>query len=1093
MKRLTPVLILACALSFTAKAQEKPLINSGLLIADAIKLHDEGKYKDALGLYKQISRNDTNYVYALYEAALSLHADSQFVEAIRFCEEGLKQKRERHREPDLYTQLAVSLDHSGDKQRALRVFDSAQKKYPDFVALYFNEAVTHLRSDDYDRAIPLLQKVILINPYHANAHFRLAQIALLKGRPVDGFLGFATYMLINPGGPQQAQAIKLLSAIASADEDIMQYLRKRTAEPPENIAEVETIVAAKIALNKNYKPLIKLDDPISRQLQVICEKLVYDQNDKDFWMQYYVPLYASLIKNKSFETFVYYIFSGVDLAEIQKYVKGHKKEIEKLVADLVVYTNEIRETREPNYSKRNTTAIRYVPDGDLVGHGIKKDNTETGPWIYTFSSGNITAKGEFNAQGKKQGLWSYYYFDGTLKSTEILKDGELDGLSVDYFQNGNISESGTYKNGLREGEFKTFVYSGALLKVLPYKADKLHGEVITYYTSGELKQRLQYANGVMEGKLSAFYRNGKPETEAVYVNDKLEGPCTGYHENGKKSFEGSYKADNLDGFWKRYHENGQLSSTETYVAGVNEGEYVAYHDNGKVRFKTNYTKGTASGEVVYFEKNGKPWAIYVFDKNNIRSARFLDASGKELGTSVAKNNKLQLTIYSPYGTKTIEKFYDEKGLQTGTETAYYPNGAVRTVSNFKDGELHGKYTGYFLNGKKDYEYAYDNGTRDGYYQGYHLNGKLASEGWYKAGDITGDWFYYDSHGKLKTKAHYIEGNLQGYKEEYYPTGQIRNEQYHHLGWMVDYTQYDTSGRFFHRIELPKLSGPFKLSHLNGKPYIEAKIENGNFVGPKQYYYGNGQKSLTENYKNDELDGPVKQYYPDGKLMSEGNYSLGAKTGEWKYYTDEGRLNCREFYGAEGLEGTKTYFNSNGSVDVSYEYVAGERHGWKKKFDEAGNLVYQMRYEANEPVAYSWLDQSGKLLPEKPIVSGTAKINTFYSNGKPSASFELIDGKQHGKDLLYHFAGGTWMESMDIYGETEGPLTLYHANGKIRTSGTYSSDNPHGIFREFNDKGVLVEDLHFYDGDYHGHQRYYDENGKLIRHAYYYYGLLISYK
>ncbi|RYY27234.1 MAG: tetratricopeptide repeat protein [Chitinophagaceae bacterium] len=1091
MKRLTPVLALCCALSYSSKAQEKPLINSGLLIADAIKLHDEGKYKDALQAYKQISRNDTNYVYALYEAALSLHADSQFVEAIRFCEEGLKQRGERHREPDLYTQLAISLDHSGDKARALRIFDSAQKKYPDFVPLYFNQAVTHIRADDYDKAIPLLQKALLINPYHASSHFRLAQMALIKGRPVDGFLGFATYLMIEPTGGNQAQAIKLMNAIAGGDEDILKYMRDRTAAPPDNIAEVETIVTSKIALNKNYKPILKLDDAISRQLQVICEKLVYDKDEKDFVMQYYVPLYISLLQEKRFEPFVNLIFSGVNIDPIQKYVKSHKKEIEKMVIDVVAYTNEIKATRELNYSRRKAAAFRYLPDGSLIGQGTVKDKTETGQWKYTFSSGNITAKGEFNAQGKKTGVWSYYYFDGTLKGTETLKDGVLEGTSIDYHPNGNMSETVVFKNDKREGESKTWYYSGALSKIRQFKDNKLHGEVISYYSSGELKQKAQYADDLMHGKFISFYRNGKTETEAVYVNDKLEGPCVGYHENGKKSFEGNYKADQLDGYWKRYHENGQLSSTETYVGGVNDGEYIAYHNNGKVRFKTVYKKGAASGEVVYFEKDGKPWAVYVFDKNDIKSARFLDANGKEIGSSVAKNNKLQLTVYNQNGTKASEKFYNEKGYQTDTETVYYPNGSVRTVINYKDGELHGKYTGYFLNGKKDYEYSYAAGVKDGYYYGYHLNGKVASEGWYKDGIMTGDWYYYDNHGKLKTKAYYLNGELEGYKEDYYPTGHKRVEQYHHLGWFIDNTLYDTLGRYLNHIDLPKLSGPFVITHLNGKKFIDGKVENGNFVGPKLYYYPNGQQSLVENFKNDQLHGPLKQYYPDGKLMSEGNYDKGEKTGAWKYYSRKGTVSSTEFHGENGLEGIRTYFNTDGSTDVTFEYVAGDRHGWKKKYDPAGNLLYQVRYEADVPVAYTWLDQSGKPLPEKPILMGTAKINTFYSNGKPSASFEYIDGKLHGKDLQFHFTGGTWMESTENYGETEGLLTTYHPNGKVRSTGNYASGNPHGVYRVFNEKGNLVEELNFYDGDYHGHVRYYDDNGKLINQAYYYYATLIS--
>src|SRR5687767_10459288 len=142
MRRLTPLTLIFCVLWCKVNAQsEKPLINSGALISDAIKLHDQGKYKDALAAYRQISRNDTNYVYALYEAALSLQADSQFVEAITFCEEGLKQKGEREREPDLYTQLGSLLDNVGNKERAMKVFDSALQKYPTHVLLLFNKAI----------------------------------------------------------------------------------------------------------------------------------------------------------------------------------------------------------------------------------------------------------------------------------------------------------------------------------------------------------------------------------------------------------------------------------------------------------------------------------------------------------------------------------------------------------------------------------------------------------------------------------------------------------------------------------------------------------------------------------------------------------------------------------------------------------------------------------------------------------------------------------------------------------------------------------------------------------------------------------------
>ena len=67
-------------------------------------------------------------------------------------------------------------------------------------------------------------------------------------------------------------------------------------ERVENLLEVENIVISKIALNKSYKPLLKLDDAISRQLQVICEKVVYDKDERTYnWCQRNPSLLRNLI------------------------------------------------------------------------------------------------------------------------------------------------------------------------------------------------------------------------------------------------------------------------------------------------------------------------------------------------------------------------------------------------------------------------------------------------------------------------------------------------------------------------------------------------------------------------------------------------------------------------------------------------------------------------------------------------------------------------------------------------------------------------------------------------------------------------------
>src|SRR5438105_6321922 len=136
IKRLCVLFLLYFSIQ-AAKAQENNLlINSAEFINNGIKLHDAKKYKDAIEVYSKISRADTNYVWALYEMALSYTADSQYNRAIKYCEEALSMTTEREREPELYTQYGSLLDETGEQEKSLEIFNAAISKYPAYASLY---------------------------------------------------------------------------------------------------------------------------------------------------------------------------------------------------------------------------------------------------------------------------------------------------------------------------------------------------------------------------------------------------------------------------------------------------------------------------------------------------------------------------------------------------------------------------------------------------------------------------------------------------------------------------------------------------------------------------------------------------------------------------------------------------------------------------------------------------------------------------------------------------------------------------------------------------------------------------------------------
>ena len=72
--------------------------------------------------------------------------------------------------------------------------------------------------------------------------------------------------------------------------------------------------------------------------------------------------------------------------------------------------------------------------------------------------------------GKKDGKWTYYNKDGSLKGDVIYKDGEIwNGLVVSYYENGQIFSEESYKDGKKDGKWITYFENGQIFTEENYK------------------------------------------------------------------------------------------------------------------------------------------------------------------------------------------------------------------------------------------------------------------------------------------------------------------------------------------------------------------------------------------------------------------------------------------------------------------------------------------------------------------------------------------------------------------------------------------------------------------------------------------------
>lgn len=1090
MKTIASALVFLFPFCIVFAQNVKP-VNSGELISEGIKLHDQQKYEEAAALFRKVPRNDTNYVRSLYELAYTLSSDSNYTEALKICNEGLA-KEDSEYELDFLVLRANTIDDMGDNKRALDLYDSALMKYPNYQGLFFNKAIALLHLEKNEEAEEVLKNLLLRNPYYASAHYRLGNLALEKGRLIPAMMCYYTYLLVAPEGSYSSSSINLLSAISKGSDDAVQYVSNRKTTPEGNFALVEQIVTSKIALDKNYKILTGLDDPIIRQLQVMMEKLEYEKDNPDFFMQFYVPYLKDIFNKKLFEPALYTAFAGVTIEKIQDYLKKNSKETTKAAESINDHFHLIRSTRELNYSKRLTAMPIYnFDEGVCYAKGKTEGENEVGEWEYYFKNGNRKAIGIF-LNGKKDGKWTYYYDNGKISGYDNWKNGEQTGEDLTYNKRGVLVTKANFRDGKLDGEKTSYYAIGHPYSVSTYSNGLGSGPYKEFYINGKKKIEALFVEGELNGDYKSFFQNGKTEIIANYNKGKLHGTYQSFYNNGQLEFEAIYKEGELDGDAKTYHRNGKLKHKLTRVNGSIEGDELDYNNETVLLYKIPYKKGKADGISEYYDDDGKLYSTLQFENDKLKLAKYFDKSAKLISTSTRQNKLIELAIHNPEGFKTSVVTYNDKGQKQGANTFYYNSGQVKEISYYSDGELNGITTGYYSNGAKRYEVTYVNDKKNGLTRNYYINGAIESEGWYADGQLNGDWIEYNEKGNITFRATYLNNELYGTRQSFFADGKLDDEEDYRWGWRTALRQFDSLGNAINSLQFKNSNGTYKGVYPNGKTRYEGTLVNGDFDSSFKTYFIDGSIYIIKNYELGLLNGAYKEYNYGGQISAEGNYDFGKKTGVWKSYYPDGKISREERYENGELNGKSIYYFPDGKIEREVTFKDGERNGLYNRYAYDGQLAAIFYYKDDVVSSYTYKDKSGQLVAAIPVKGGSGKVITYFSNGNKSTEMEFADGKLTGNYKLYYPSGKIYYEEESLLcGITHGKTIDYFPNGNVRAAYNFLYDNLEGPYKIYYENGKLKEEANYYNGYLHGPRKLYDANGKLTLTLGYYYGLILN--
>lgn len=1089
---------LLVSLSFVAKSQTpKPLINSGEILKLGVKLHDEQKYKEAIAEYKKVSRSDTNYAIILQELAMSYYLDSNFDASIQAANEGLQ------RFPELaskwYGRLADAEDDKGNWQTALDYYNKIITLNPQDYLGYFNKAVCLFRQKKYSDAKTNFQQCILINPYYSSAHNFLGRICIEEGKPVQALLSLCTSLLANPDGRYFSNNISLLSKISNATDEVTSKLITGSSSE-DDFELLQEVLLSKASFDGKYKLKSSLEDKIVRQIQVVMEKLEYNATDKGFWMQYYVPLFKEIFA-KDFELFTYYIFSSIDDKTIQGFIKKNKKAIDKFGDTYTIpYLNNIRQTRELNFTKREAIKERFYTSNNIVfAKGteqlVGKEYTFIGNVEYYYDNGQLRSKGKFDDKGLKDGEWKFYHNNGQLKELSTFKEDKAENLAETWFNNGVKSGSTLYKGNVAEGAFTTYFFTGAVKRKGKYVNDEYDGELLTFSSSEYLEEKAMYKEGKLNGPAKVFFNNGNVKIATNFSNDLRTGNHKEFFYSGKLYAEGNFENGKKIGAWKLYFESGKLYCINNYENGELEGEQTYYFENGKVQKKDTYVKGKIEGTIQEFDDDGKLFCETQFEKGRLREIKFYNKKGEMYSNTTSRKGDATLTFFDEEGNKTSEGYFTRDGFRSGKTTFYYTSGKIKTEEEYKNGELNGLQTKYFKNGNISSTQNYKNDQADGYLFDYHSNKQVYEEGWIIEGQKQGMFYKYDAKGALKSTINYLNNDEHGFVEYYHPNGKKDYEQQYFYGWLVGIKQFDTTGKTICDVSLKNGTSNFTFKHYNGNDYIKAGYKNGHFFGSYATYYCNGKLATQQYYKaGGYKDSIYLSYHLDGKIATTGSYSYSNKVGTWKSFYENGKPYTEEYFVLNEQHGiSKTYNEIDGSLQREATFKNGVLDGPTKVYGENNLLAYQLNYKNGSLLSYTYTGKDGNLVAEIPFVNGTGNLVAYYKNGTKSAEINFIDYDIHGNRLLFFSSGKPYIVSSREFGSETGTRKVYYPNGQLESETQYYLNDAHGINREFYPTGKPKCEEFYYMDELHGECKYYNEQTGKLTIRKYYYGILQSIK
>lgn len=257
-------------------------------------------------------------------------------------------------------------------------------------------------------------------------------------------------------------------------------------------------------------------------------------------------------------------------------------------------------------------------------------------------------------------------------------------------------------------------------------------------------------------------------------------------------------------------------------------------------------------------------------------------------------------------------------------------------------------------------------------------------------------------------------------------------------------------------------------------------------------------------------------YADGSISSSGFLVDGLPDGYWRTFYPGGLIKSEGKRTQFELDSVWTFFNTVGSVTERISYEKGKRNGNTEKYKNEV-LFERCQYLRDTLQGICEEFQDGILFQEIPFENGMQEGKGFSFDGEGNISTLLFfkDGFLRRREVL---------NRKDKIGRKQGLWKGFYSERTLKSEGTYVDDVKHGLFKNYNEKGQIigmekfvlgildegasettVVDIRneyfrdgvikssgaYVEGEKHGVHREYDKEGTIINSRIYKYGTEVA--